>query len=143
MVKSARDCTVKTSKWSLQSLAAMNATCSNQNSMGNKERRQVPPSHVAETLLEEVMYRLASQHEKCMEMVQQVSGEKTKSMTDGFPISSKSKKVVKALNQPVGLGSMGDWITQKKVIEKEHKDALLGLRGLEVLHANTFGVSLS
>ena len=151
MVQSARECSVKSNKWSLQSLAAMNATngVSNQNlnSTNTKEKRPIPSSHVAETLLEEVMYRLASQHHTCMEMIQQVSDETMKTTSMGGSgrssitiASSSSKRVVHSLNQSIGLGNMRDWMEQKKVMEKEHKDSISWLKGLEVLHANTFVV---
>ena len=98
------------------------------------------------------MYRLASQHHTSMEMIQQVSDEtmKTTSMGGGgissiTIASSSSKRVVKALNQPVGLGNTirDSWMEQKKVMEKEHKDSISWLKGLEVLYANTFVVHLS
>ena len=57
--------------------------------------------------------------------------------------SSSSKRMVKALNQSVGLGNLRDWMEQKRFMEKEHKDSILWLKGLEVLHANTFVVRSS
>ena len=84
-----------------------------------------------------------------MEMIQQVPDETMKTTSMGGSgrssivtiASSSSKRVVKALNQPVGLGNtMRDWMEQKKVMEKEHKDSISWLKGLEVLHTNDFVV---
>ena len=132
MLKSSKYCNSKTTRWSLQRLAAM---CDGEPRTANP----LPSPKIAKTLLNEVMYRLASQHQKCTEMVQQVSGQNTESMKNTSPLSNK--KVVRALNQHVASGTMKERMAEKKAIEKELKDAHLGIKRLEVVHANTFEVS--
>ena len=145
--------TAKKRQWSLKSLAAMskaqpstNETSDNSSagtsiSRNNSTKRKPgPSSSVADTLLSEVNIRLAGQHKKCMDMIEQISG-KTASALEGPVSSTTGPKTVRAVNQPVQGISFKEWIDGSQKVGSAKGTILRSLNDLEMLHADTFSIT--
>jgi len=157
LIRKASD--IKKKRWTLRSLAAMNetsssntnATCSTSTSTSansspkeNNEKRPVPPSIVADTLLSEVNVRLARQHKKCLEMIDEVSGNKVHSSSlsnDNDEEKSPTRRIIRAVNNPMQGMSFKEWMHRSQVSKKEKEVALKALNDLEILHADTFAIT--
>ena len=136
-------------RWSLRSLANINIDPS----VGVPPKP--PRSDVAETLLNDVMLRLAGQHARTISMIVQaeailgasddgrqlasdamVRGE-GKSSIDTASSTGNRPKIIRALNQPVRLPPkvQMQYDTQS---QSEKKRALKNLADLEMLHTGTY-----
>lgn len=126
-------------KWSLKSLAAMSQQVPSNETAAGIPRKPGPSSLVADTLLSEINLRLAVQHRKCVDMIDQVSGKSALTLQSS---STARPKKIRAVNQPVHQGSsMKEWMDRSEKLEKV-KDAILrSLNNLERVHIDTFSIT--
>lgn len=144
--------TGKKRQWSLKSLAAMSkaqppSNETSDNSSGTSiswnnstKRRPGPSSSVADTLLSDVNIRLAGQHKKCLDMIEQISG-KTASALEKPVTNTTGPKIIRAVNQPVQGVSFKEWIDGSQKVESAKGTILRSLNDLEMLHADTFSIT--
>lgn len=91
---------------------------------------------IANVLLQDVNIRLANQHDKICQMIQQMTMSKQKRN------ESKPKKgVVRAVNQSLHEPSLRQLMQQNQIINECTQKASKALNDLEILHADTFLVS--
>ena len=127
--------TRKGGKWSLRSLAAMHDPDNLHSS-------------TAEILLSEVNVRLASQHQKCLKMMDSLGTKyedtsPSANTTSTCAGNSSSNTIIRAVNQPLSLHGFSpkQWSDRAQQIENSKNVALKGLKNLEILHADTFSIT--
>ena len=127
--------TRKGGKWSLRSLAAMHDPDNLHSS-------------TAEILLSEVNVRLASQHQKCLKMMDSLGTKyedtsPSANTTSTCAGSSSSNTIIRAVNQPLSMHGFSpkQWSDRAQQIENSKHIALKGLKNLEILHADTFSIT--
>jgi len=142
----------KQNKWSLKNLAYMNYNLfhENDNTIPSQNLDKALKEN-ALALLEDVNVRLARQHKKCIDMIDQVSvenNEMTKTKTknkDNIKDKGQGEKnrLIRAVNQPIFANNynLEEWMQHMKIIEREKKNIKKGLLNLEVLHADTFALT--
>lgn len=140
----------KSIKWTIQSLSNLSITsttpfasltaerCSNTN-----ERHLLPSVDAAQTLLRDVQVRLAQQHRRCMTMIRMIDkqGRETPFACINSSITKKDQNVIRAVNNVVSV----QVIQQQKARERldhQRQRATKALHNLEVLHANTYQLTL-
>jgi hypothetical protein len=152
----------KVKQWDMRSLAAMNEGTSSSSSnntgmekiIGTKQKRRADPpsSTVADVLLTEVNVRLASQHKKCIDMMDRLQssaddGSSSSVRSDRHPSTSTTqnqKKVIRAINLPISLQkglTLKQWTERTQKVQQKKEKALQTLQNLEILHADTFAIT--
>lgn len=124
---------------------------SSNNTIPTITNTNITTSQMTEALLHEVQLRLAKQHRKCLDIMDQVSSVSSERQRQSSVVASQhnvKQNVVKAVNQPLSYYNNNNsitnmammWRDDAKRMEKERNDTLKELTNLEILHADTFAV---
>jgi len=125
---------------------------SSNNTIPTITNTNITTSQMTEALLHEVQLRLAKQHRKCLDIMDQVSSVSSERQRQSSVVASQhnvKQNVVKAVNQPLSYYNNNNsitnmammWRDDAKRMEKERNDTLKELTNLEILHADTFALT--
>ena len=116
-------------KWTIRELAELAQSNSYSNTIN---------SDIADIMLQDVNIRLANQHDKICQMIRQITTKKSKGDNP-----KQRKGIIRAVNQSLHEPSLRQLMKQNELTNECSKKALKELNDLEVLHADTFFVSIS